>query len=223
MRILALETSGLYGSVAVLDDDRVIGETELPRDRRSAQMLAPAIQQQLAAVQWRPAEIELIAVTQGPGSFTGLRVGITTAKTLAYATGAAVLGVNTLAVIAAQVAGESRDVCAVLDAQRQQLYAATFRRTPAGRLETIAEATIVDRTAWLANCGGLAVTGSGLKGLVDLLPQSAVMVNEEFWAPRAATVGQLAFCDYQTGRRDDVWQLLPLYIRRSAAEEKWPA
>ena len=158
-----------------------------------------------------------------PSSPGGVSSVSASAKTLAYATGAAVLGINTLAVIAAQAEGESRDVCAVLDAQRQQLYAATFRRNHEGRLETIAESTIVDRTAWLANCGGLAVTGLGLKGLVDLLPPSSVMVGEQFWAPRAATVGQLAFRDYQSGRRDDVWQLVPLYIRRSAAEEKWPA
>ena len=222
MRILALETSGFHGSVAALEDDRVIGETELPRDRRSAQMLAPTIQQQLAAVGWRPADVELIAVTQGPGSFTGLRVGITTAKLLAYATGAEVLGINTLAVIAAQSVDESRDVCAVLDAQRQQFYAATFRRSLEGRLETVAETTIVDRAEWLSNCAGLAVTGPGLQSVLDLLPPAAEVMDERFWNPRAATVGLLAFCDYQAGRRDDVWQLLPTYIRRSAAEEKWP-
>lgn len=222
MRILALETSGFHGSVAVLDDDRVLHETSLPLDRRSGQALAPAIQMQLAAVQWRPTDIDLIAVTQGPGSFTGLRVGVTTAKILAYATGAAVLGINTLAVIAAQASGLG-EISAVLDAQRQQLYAATFRRCGDGRLETIAATRIVDLTDWLADCVNVAVTGPGLQKAVAFLPPATDVVDEEFWSPQASTVGRLAFRDYQAGRRDDPFQLLPHYFRRSAAEEKWPA
>ena len=100
MRVLAIETVGMTGSVAVLSGDEVLVERRLDTERRSAQTLAPAIQDLLAEVGWRPADLELVAVAQGPGSFTGLRIGITTAKGLAYVLGCRLLGVNTLRAIA---------------------------------------------------------------------------------------------------------------------------
>src|SRR5208337_2248427 len=99
-RILALETSELTGSVAVAADGKVLAELQLDPQQRSAQWLAPAIRSLLERVGWQPREIGLIAVTIGPGSFTGLRVGVATAKILAYATGAQVLGIGTLEAIA---------------------------------------------------------------------------------------------------------------------------
>ncbi len=102
MRILALETSGKSGAVAAADGEKLLLTLELAATHQSARSLAPAIQRLLGAVRWQAADIELIALTLGPGSFTGLRVGVATAKVLAYATGAAVIGVNALEVIAAQ-------------------------------------------------------------------------------------------------------------------------
>src|SRR5687768_6416743 len=108
LRILALETSGRSGSVAALIGQvvpvrtRVIGQQALDDHQRNAQSLAPAIRSLLDVAGWRPADVQLVAVTAGPGSFTGLRVGVTTAKVFAYATSAAVLGVDTLEVIAQQ-------------------------------------------------------------------------------------------------------------------------
>ena len=101
MRILAMDTSGRRAAVAALEDDRVLAECDSPPGVRSAAALAPLIAELLKGVDWQLRRLDLIAVTQGPGSFTGLRIGVTTAKTLAYATGAAVIGVNTLEVIAA--------------------------------------------------------------------------------------------------------------------------
>src|SRR4051812_4115512 len=100
-RILALETSELSGSVAAAMDGDVVGELNLDPRLRSAQSLAPAIRTLLDQVGWRPQELALVAVTVGPGSFTGLRVGVATAKVMAYAAGADVLGISTHAAIAA--------------------------------------------------------------------------------------------------------------------------
>ena len=84
------------------EDGRVIGQRVLPEKSRTAQALVPAIRSQFDAAGWKPTDVQLIAVTQGPGSFTGLRVGITTAKTFAYAVSAQVIGVNTLLALAEQ-------------------------------------------------------------------------------------------------------------------------
>lgn len=231
MRILAIETTEPTGSVAALEDARLVAEVTLVALQRSAQALAPALVELLSHVRWQAADVQLIAVTAGPGSFTGLRVGVTTAKTLAYATGAEVLGVNTLEVIAAQAPPSEATVTAVIDAQRGQLYSATYqpRRGKPHEiammncdLETQIETHIVDRDLWLAERqAGEVVTGPGLSRLIDDLPPEVTVVATQDWAPRASTVGKLAFAQYQSGRRDDLFRLAPRYYRLSAAEEKW--
>src|SRR5690606_26963117 len=128
MKILALETSGMSGEVALLDDGQLLVTETLSPQQRTAQSLAPGIASSLAKANWRAQDIGLVAVTIGPGSFTGLRVGATTAKTFAYAAGCEVLGVDTLEVIAQQAPVSSDTLWAVLDAQRSQLFAARFER-----------------------------------------------------------------------------------------------
>jgi len=220
LRILALETSTLDASVAALEGDRLLGQTILDRSRRTAQCFAPAIQQQLQAVGWRPQDVQLVAVSQGPGSFTGLRVGVTAAKTLAYAVGAEVFAVNTLQVIARQSPAELQCVCAVLDAQRQQVFVAHFRREGDRFVETT-ETRIEDNAQWLAGLSpGTAVTGPGLVTLRGKLPAGIVVVDAACWTPRAATVGLAAHLEHQSGNRHDLWTLNPVYYRSSAAEEK---
>ncbi len=223
MRILALESSSNNGSVAVLDGDRVLGELPLDPSQRTAQSFAPAIRQQLEAVGWLPGDIQLIAVTRGPGSFTGLRIGVTVAKTLAYAVGAEVIGVDTLKVIAWQAPTGNLPVWALVDAQRQQVFAARFRRHGDDmQRETATE--IVDNDVWLAGLSGeVMVIGPGLKRLCDRLSDGISVADPESWAPRASTVGLVAGIEYREGKRDDLWKLNPLYYRKSAAEEKLEA
>lgn len=220
LRILALETSTLDASVAALEGDRLLGQTLLDRQRRTAQIFAPAVEQQLRSVGWRPQDVQLVAITQGPGSFTGLRVGVTAAKTLAYAVGAEVSAVNTLEVIARQAPDRALRICAVLDAQRQQLFAADFQ-CEGDRLAEVSGTRIVDIDRWLSGLvPDMAVTGPGLARLQDRLPGAVAVVDASCWTPQAATVGRMAYLEYQSGKRHDVWTLNPLYYRSSAAEER---
>jgi tRNA threonylcarbamoyladenosine biosynthesis protein TsaB len=221
LRILALETSTLDASVAVLEDECVLGQVALDRTQRTTQSFAPAIAQQLHGVGWRPQDVQLVAVTIGPGSFTGLRVGVTAAKAWAYAVGADVLGLPTLQVIARQAPVQAAGVSAVLDAQRQQLFVADFLRRDDQLTET-GEPRIVDAAEWLASLSpGTAVTGPGLARLHDRIPADVQIVAASYWTPQAATVGQLAYLQYQSGNRQDLWTLNPVYYRSSAAEERW--
>ena len=220
MRILALETSSRDASVAVLDGDRLLGQTEFGTDQRTAQVFATAIHRQLEAVGWRPGDLQLIVVSQGPGSFTGLRVGVTAAKTLAYATGAQVLGINTQQVIAQQTEGQWQEVTVVGDAQRQQLFIARFRRI-GDQVAPLASPEILDGQQWLESLeAGRLVTGPGLSRLVGRLPAGVRSTPPDNWLPRAATLGRIGYFEYQRGRRDDLWKLAPVYYRKSAAEEK---
>jgi tRNA threonylcarbamoyladenosine biosynthesis protein TsaB len=171
----------------------------------------------LQAIDWPAKSIQLVIVAVGPGSFTGLRIGVTTAKTLAYAVGAEVIGVNTLAVIASQAPQSAAPLWVVMDAQRQELFAAKFD----GERKPIGETRILAQDEWLsalAPCD--RVTGPGLKRMRSLLPTGVEVVDESQWPPMAAAVGQLGWRDYCAGRRDDLWKLVPQYYRPSAAEEK---
>ncbi|MCH7726613.1 MAG: tRNA (adenosine(37)-N6)-threonylcarbamoyltransferase complex dimerization subunit type 1 TsaB [Planctomycetes bacterium] len=220
MRILALETSVREASIALCDHDVLRTEAALPSGLGTAQTLAPTIADQLDLLGWSPKDINLIAVSTGPGSFTGLRVGITTAKTMAYALGADVLGLNTLEVIAAQVPPTASKIWAVMDAQRQQLFAACFLQTR-GKLETVHKTEVIDNRQWVEQLESrVAVSGPALGRLHEILPDTVTAVDSEWWTPRAATVGKLAFQYDQQGHRDDLWKLTPNYFRKSAAEEK---
>ena len=126
MNILAIETSGQAGSVAVLNDGRFLREILLLPTQKSASTLAPAVRDILAEVGWKNTDVHVIAVAIGPGSFTGLRVGATTAKALAYALSAELIGVGTLDVIAAQ-SGVSGQVSVAMNAQREQVFACEFK------------------------------------------------------------------------------------------------
>lgn len=224
MRILAIETSDQAGSVAALDADCVAASHDLDPTVRSAVSLAPAIAQLLQEAQWRPRDVQLVAVTTGPGSFTGLRVGVTTAKMFAYAAGAEGLGVNTLEVIARQAPDEVRQMWTLLDAQREQVFAARFSRNASGVWQWHGETLLLDNDAWLTQLASpdqrLAVSGPGLAKLADRVPPDVTIVDRAWWAPKAVSVGSLAWRHYQSGRREELAALVPHYFRASAAEEK---
>jgi tRNA threonylcarbamoyladenosine biosynthesis protein TsaB len=226
MRILAFETSGNAGSVALLDATaglaRLISEATVPVGQRTAKSLAPLTHELLKQADWLPASIELITVAVGPGSFTGLRIGVTMAKTFAYAVGAQVIGINTLEVIAAQAPPSAAPLWAVIDAQRQELFTAKFASLDDGQpLKFVSETKIMTLSAWYpAIEQGDRVSGPGLQRLPAPLPTDVTKIDETSWQPQASTVGQLAWQQYQGGRRDDLWKLAPIYYRPSAAEEK---
>ncbi len=228
MRILALETSGSAGSVTALDDEQLLAAATLDPAQRTARVLAPAMRDVLEQAGWCAADVQLVAVASGPGSFTGLRLGVTTAKTFAYAVGCQVLAVNTLEVIASQAPAECSPVEVVLDAQRQQFFSGSLARDERDELVWLRPTQIVDTeewlTAWAAKQDAKAwVTGPLLDKIAQRLGAGVRTVERQLWQPTAVAVGRLALRHYRSGRRDDVYQLVPQYFRRSAAEEKFEA
>jgi tRNA threonylcarbamoyladenosine biosynthesis protein TsaB len=238
-RILALETSGLSGSAAALDTatSQTVYEP-LPPNSRSAQSLAPAMDRALKAAGWKPRDVQVVAVTVGPGSFTGLRIGVTTAKTLAYAVGADVVSVNTLDVVARQAPREGTILWTALDAHRSQFYVHRYVRPADGawrRDDPTAECLLLDVDAWtksvadsvahgncasLASMVGIMVSGPVLEKPSLKFDPSPTLAPRDTWNPRADTVAMLAAELHAAGRRDDLWQLAPYYGRLAAAEEK---
>lgn len=222
MRILAIETSGTAGSVAALNDGNILAELMLDSASRSAQSLAPGLAELTRQVGWKPRQVDLLAVAIGPGSFTGLRVGVTTAKSFAFAVGGECLGISTLEAIAEQapVAAE-RLIAPAIDAQRGDVYAALYQRSATGRLDCLEPPAVVSAADWLATfTDGHTPTGPALKTLAARLPPLARIAPQTSWLPMASTVGRLAYEKYLAGQRDDHRRLAPLYLRKSAAEEK---
>ena len=229
MLTLAFDCSSHAGSVAVLDGSQVLARVALDPAKRSARTLAPGIATALKNSEKEPQEVKLIATTIGPGSFTGLRVGVTMAKTLAYALQCDLVGLNTLDVIATQAAiAEAKSttgiIHAVLDAQRKELFAGRYqwiegRADPPCKLND--GQVILAGEAWLKTLqGGDIVTGAGLSRWQNRLPPDVIVAPSELYEPDAVTIGRLAQREYALGRRDDLWTFSPLYIRPSYADEK---
>lgn len=219
-----METSGQSGSVAALVGEQIVAQITLDPARRSAQTLAPAMRQLLAAAGWQPATVEVVGVAVGPGSFTGLRVGVTTAKTFAYAVGCRVVAINTLDVIAeqaqSQVPPEVSRLSVVIDAQRGDVFTRLYERGAGALWQPVDPAAIRSHDEWRGSLGSnTAVSGPALEKLASSLSADVIVVPRELWSPEAVTVGRLAARGASREQFDDVWQLAPLYMRRSAAED----
>ncbi|MBN2295400.1 MAG: tRNA (adenosine(37)-N6)-threonylcarbamoyltransferase complex dimerization subunit type 1 TsaB [Pirellulales bacterium] len=223
MNILAIETTERIGSVAAMSEGQLLCELGLDPSQRSAQSLAPAVKSLLSEVDWQPGNIDLVAVTVGPGSFTGLRVGIATAKTLAFCCEAEILGINTLEAIAAAAPSDVDQLEVVVDAQRNEVVVQKFRRGEDGWFTPEQDpARLVDIDDWLEGLApGTVISGPILKRLANRLPQTVIPLPPEQSHPTAANIARLAARHHAAGRRDDVWKLVPVYSRQSAAEEKW--
>ena len=188
-------------------------------------LLAPILQKLIQQGGVSFDQIGLIALPTGPGLFTGIRVGVVSAKSLAYSTKADLIGVNTLEVIAAQTAISQdwfgKPVAAVLNAQRQQLFTGQYISSSPWKTEAVAPNQTLTRQNWIDANQCELVTGSGLKPMADAIgAQSEVVVAQQSsWECSAASVGKLAWQKYQDGQRDDFWKLEPIYFRPSAAEE----
>lgn len=128
MKILAIDTACNLARVALTEDGKLCKEITVDDKRRHSVKLLPAIETLLAQCGTEPKDLDLIAVTKGPGSFTGLRIGVVTAKTMAYALHIPLVGVNTLDAIAASFAGEDAVVCPLIDARNTRAYGGFYQK-----------------------------------------------------------------------------------------------
>jgi len=227
MKTVAIDTSLSTGSVAAIDGDRV-AERLLPTVGEHARLLTAAITAVADELGWPAAAAELVAVVRGPGSFTGLRVGVTTAKALCWATGSRLLGVSSCEVIARSaataVASHDAPVAVAFDAGRGELFVTEAMPTPRSPSGWFVEpGTLIAAQVWLAALTpGRIVSGPGLALLADALADrpDLVIPPAEAWTPSAAAVGRVALLRAAAGEADDPASLVPDYIRPSYADEK---
>ena len=226
MKLLAVETSTLTGATAVLAGDAVVAECRLNIAVTHSERLLAAVDHVLGAAGLALADVDALAVAVGPGSFTGLRIGLSTMKGLAFATGKPLVGVPTLDALAWNLPFAIHPVCPVLDAKKGEVYTALYR-TGAGHLERLTEyealapEQLAERLA--RDVGGPVIfLGDGIGTYADVLRSAlggmARVAPPGNRLPSAVTVGELARAALERGHTADPAALVPIYVRRSEAE-----
>lgn len=222
---LAIETSGRAGSVAAVENGEVVAEEAFPQGLRHAAELLPTMDRLCKQRGWKATDVEQLYVSAGPGSFTGLRIAITAAKTMALATGVKVAAVPSVRVLVENAPPEATNVMIVLDAKRDQIFTARFERNPDGswmekepaHLDSLAEMlSRSPRPVWLI--------GEGLPFHEKFIPKDDGGIHitaEDTWPARAISVAKIGTMMARRGEWADVFRLTPIYIRKPEAEEKW--
>ena len=220
--ILALDTSTDRSAVALAVPGGSIRVAPGDLGLRHGRGLLPAVRDLLQLEGLTPADLACVAVGLGPGSFTGLRIGLTAAKVLAYVQGIPLVGLDSLEVIARNAPQDSRQVTVIVDAQRGEVFSADFRRGLPGSTLVRDRPTLIEPLeAWLARITpDHFVVGPALERLKLDWPSDVRRCEAEHGFPNGRHLLELAEEVMASGRRDDPWLLEPNYLRRSAAEEK---
>lgn len=231
MKILALDTSSRAASCAVLDGDHLLGESFLNAGLTHSQTILPLVHALLSAARLTPGEIDLFAVSRGPGSFTGLRIGMGVVKGLAMGADKPCLGVSTLESLAENVSCTRGIVVPVMDARREQVYTALFSCdgvSPPARIEedmALSVESLGDKLFTFTEDTPVLLVGDGAPLCYDRL--SGRLGSRLHTAPpallhqRAASVGYMALRRVRQGDSpQDAAELAPVYLRLPQAERE---
>ncbi len=224
MLVMGIETSSMHGGVALLSEQGLLSEYLLNVRATHTERLLPSIDRVLRDAAVTLKQVEGLAVATGPGSFTGLRIGLSTVKGLVAATGAPVVGVSTLEAMAWTLPFCAHPICPILDARKGEVYCAQFRHA-GGRLTRVMDEAALSPDA-LIDCireptvfigDGVTVYGDRLKtGLKEL----ALFPPISQRGGRASAVAELGRRRLLEGDRDEISELAPRYLRASEAELK---
>jgi tRNA threonylcarbamoyladenosine biosynthesis protein TsaB len=223
MKILGVDTATKSCSVAVIDEKSVISEYTVNHKDTHSKFLMGMIRDVLDVCHLPVKDIDGFAVTIGPGSFTGLRIGLSAIKGLALATGKPVVGVSSLEVLAYQVFGSGKLICPMMDARRKEVYTARYRfKDQKLEAELLPVAVSPDKAIENIDTSCVMV-GDGSILYQDLIKRTlgpmAVFANFTQHIIRASTVGHIAMQRFKSNDTDDAGLIEPFYIRKSDAEK----
>lgn len=221
MNVLAIDTSGDTGSVAAWADGRVLAERDFARPMNHGQELFPSIEALSRQVGWSPCSPELIAVSAGPGSYTGLRVGIASAKMLSYAQDLPLIAVPTFDSLIRNVGPDAVRAAPVIDAKRGQVYVRCYEWSDNGWQPLSELAVHAPQDAARGLPQGALVFGTGAERYADAFRAAGLLVSHDLdlSRSRAGVVAEVGAALYAAGRRTDRDGLIPIYLRKSEAEE----
>ena len=227
MRILGIDSSGMVASAAIVDEANVISEFTVNNKQTHSQTLLPMIDMVVKMSGLQLEDIDAIAVAAGPGSFTGLRIGSSTAKGLALALKKEIVPVPTLDGLAYRMAVSDKIICPIMDARRNQVYTAVYKME-AGELKCLSEQKAVDIHELLKELEELKekviFLGDGVEVYKDIISKD---YNGEYeFAPvhmnkqSAAAVAALGLIYYNQGKAEPAAEHKPVYLRKSQAERE---
>ena len=223
MRTLALETSTLAGSAALLEGDRVIGLSLLEIALTHSERLMAMVDRLLHECGWDIGDVDALALSIGPGSFTGLRVGVATVKGLALALGLPVAAVPTLDALASNLPFADAPVCPILDARKGEVYLSLYRWGGGGMQRQWDYVALPPRAAAERLTPPVIVLGDGVAACLPFLSHLGAglrIAPGSHTAPSAAVVGRLGHAMLAAGDTVAAETLEPLYLRPSEAELK---
>ncbi|QXD14362.1 tRNA (adenosine(37)-N6)-threonylcarbamoyltransferase complex dimerization subunit type 1 TsaB [Rhodocaloribacter litoris] len=228
--LLAIETATDVCSVALMQHGTVVAASTLVRPRAHAENLVPMIRDVLGYAGVPPERLEAVAVSKGPGSYTGLRIGVSTAKGLVVALGIRLVGVPSLEALAAQlvpVTAPGDLICTAFNARRDEVYVAAFRRAADG-LTPAAETAALPVTAladWLPSpgAGRLWLAGEGAPAVAAALPparrEDLHLVDPACLVPDAGAVARLGRLRLERGQTEDPATFEPFYLKPFVARK----
>jgi tRNA threonylcarbamoyladenosine biosynthesis protein TsaB len=225
MLTLAFDTSSKTVAVALLQDDVILYDTIINVGLNHSEVLLPAIDQACLQTRIKIAEIDLFVCTIGPGSFTGLRIGVSTLKGMMLATGKPAVGISSLAALALNVSKSSKIICSVMDAGRGQVYIACYRYNKNGLLDQIGTDKVVNPREIIRNLEQeIIFVGDGAIKYADIL--SSIKTKEINIASalkqyiRASSVGFLGREKYDRNELLNAETFVPVYLRSADAHMK---
>ncbi|PKL47257.1 MAG: tRNA (adenosine(37)-N6)-threonylcarbamoyltransferase complex dimerization subunit type 1 TsaB [Nitrospira bacterium HGW-Nitrospira-1] len=226
MKILSIETSTMLGGIAIIDETAgLIAETRLNVKTTHSERLMATVNNTLIQSELTLDDIDVFAVAIGPGSFTGLRIGLSTVKGLSYATGKPVVTVPTLDAFAWNFPYSAYPVCLMLDARKSEVYASVYSWEE-NSFRTLIECVSVRPETLLEKLQGKVLfAGEGAllyRGkITGIMKDRAVLAPMDKMAPSPANVAMLGMEKALRGEFAVISETIPFYIRRSEAEVKW--
>ncbi len=224
MITLGLDTSTKVASIAILDEEKIIGEYSLSKDMSHSEKLMPMIKEVLDNIDFKIEDIDLFTVALGPGSFTGLRIGITTIKTFSHLFEKPIVGVSTLESLAYNLYGSKSIIMPMLDARRDRVYTAlySFEKGKVKEIEGSQILEIKDLKEKLGDFQDIIVCGDGSvfyrKEISEQMGDRVSFASLGQNITRASSIGELGREKYDEGKIDDPFTLIPEYIRATKAE-----
>lgn len=213
---LGIETATVLGGVAVLSDaGELLGEVTLRNHESHSERMLPALEWLLATLGLSLHDCAVVAVSQGPGSFTGLRAGIAAAKGLSFALGVPLFGIPTLEAIAANAPPGSGPVCAVLNARRGEIFRAFFQGGPAGPQRLVPDGLTSHRALADELPADCLVVGELPGCFSKMIPESRTVrfAPRHLGQPRAAVIGALGVAALRAAHTSQLTTIMPNYLR----------
>ncbi|MBI4712176.1 MAG: tRNA (adenosine(37)-N6)-threonylcarbamoyltransferase complex dimerization subunit type 1 TsaB [Planctomycetes bacterium] len=248
MRIVGIETSGMQGGIALLENETVKCEIFLKRGMVHGKLLVPALDKAIRKLKWRTKDIGLVAVDIGPGSYTGLRVGLAVAKTMAYVLKTAIIGVASLDAMAVNFPPSSNAtyLCPMIDAKWRQVYTALYKKAkrrrspdliiggensyrrisnflalqPEELVKILPTSSDVGDFVGRRPIDNVLMFGDGLKAYHDVFKTlpNVKVAPRNTWFPKARHIALLGYRAFRNGKRNKPETIVPLYLRPTEAE-----